>query len=149
MPIVAAPKSLRDKLGDEALESFIQLLNEVEKGARETSVLLVEERFERKLTEVKTDLENKIVEVKADLENKIAGVKIDLENKITQVKADLENKIAEVKVDLERKIIEFKTDLENKIAGVKIDLIKWMFIFWIGQVGTILGILALTGVFSK
>lgn len=105
MPIVAAPKSLRDKLGDEALESFIQLLNEVEKGARETSVLLVEERFERKLTEVKTDLENKIVEVKADL--------------------------------------------ENKIAGVKIDLIKWMFIFWIGQVGTILGILALTGVFSK
>jgi hypothetical protein len=94
MPIVAAPKSLRDKLGDEALESFIQLLNEVEKGARETSILLVEERFERKLTEVKTDLENKIAEVKADL-------------------------------------------------------IKWMFIFWIGQVGTILGILALTGVFSK
>lgn len=36
-----------------------------------------------------------------------------------------------------RRIAEVKVD----IANVKADLVRWMFIFWVGQIGVITGIL--------
>ncbi len=42
----------------------------------------------------------------------------------------------------ERRLSEFKGEVKAEIAGVKSDLIKWMFIFWIGQIAVLTGILA-------
>jgi len=53
---------------------------------------------------------------------------------ISVVKAD----ITAVKMDL----ANVKADLEVKIAQSKAELIKWMFIFWITQTLSILGLLA-------
>jgi hypothetical protein len=36
-------------------------------------------------------------------------------------------------------LAKVKYDLSKEIADVKADTIKWMFIFWIGQVGVTLG----------
>ena len=33
--------------------------------------------------------------------------------------------------------------LTNLISEVKADMIKWMFIFWVGQIGVIIGILSI------
>jgi len=46
-----------------------------------------------------------------------------------------------VEEKFERKLSEEIGKLDVKISETKADLIKWMFIFWIGQVGVILGIL--------
>jgi len=40
-------------------------------------------------------------------------------------------------------IAKFKYDLSKEIGSVKADTIKWMFIFWIGQVGATLAIVFL------
>jgi len=40
-----------------------------------------------------------------------------------------------------------KGELRAEIEKVKADLIKWMFLFWIGQVVSIVGILKIAGVF--
>ena len=42
---------------------------------------------------------------------------------------------------LDTKIEKVKADLEVKIERVRADFIKWMFIFWVGQVGVLIGIL--------
>jgi len=42
---------------------------------------------------------------------------------------------------LDAKIEKVKADLSVKIERVRADLIKWMFIFWVGQVGVLIGIL--------
>ena len=44
---------------------------------------------------------------------------------------------------IERRITETKAELQKQIAETRADLIKWMFIFWIGQVVAIAGILRL------
>ena len=46
----------------------------------------------------------------------------------SEVKAEFDNK---------REILSTKEDLAN----VKADIIKWMFIFWIGQIGVIIALL--------
>jgi hypothetical protein len=86
MPIVAVEEPLQEKLGNQAVASLIRLINQSQVEQKRDILEVVEDKFERRLTEEIGKLDVKISETKADL-------------------------------------------------------IKWMFIFWIGQVGVILGIL--------
>ena len=63
-----------------------------------------------------------IAEVKAEVKAGMSGVKAEL----TEVKSGVKADIAEVKA---------------YIAETKAELIKWMFIFWIGQFASIVGVL--------
>ncbi len=49
--------------------------------------------------------------------------------------------IETAEIRFERRLMEETTRLEMKIESVRSDLIKWMFIFWIGQFASIVGIL--------
>ncbi|MBF0486873.1 MAG: hypothetical protein HQK98_01805 [Nitrospirae bacterium] len=57
------------------------------------------------------------------------ATKLDLKTEMTR----LELKIESVKADLELKIESVKADLELKIESNKSETLKWMFIFWAGQ----------------
>ena len=46
-----------------------------------------------------------------------------------------------VELKFEKRLTEEITRLEKKIESTRADLIKWMFIFWIGQFASIVGIL--------
>ena len=65
--------------------------------------------------------------------------KNDLRKELGIVKDDLHKEIGIVKDDLAK----VKYDLSKQIGDGKADTIKWMFIFWIGQVGAMLAILFL------
>ena len=93
MPIVSVSKPLREKLGDDGVDSLIDLLKESQQEQKNNNLEFVEEKFERRLT---TEM------------------------------GKLENKISETKIE---------------VQALKAELIKWMFIFWVGQVSVILGIL--------
>ncbi|MFH1838581.1 MAG: hypothetical protein ABH808_03785 [Candidatus Kuenenbacteria bacterium] len=41
----------------------------------------------------------------------------------------------------QKEFLVTKTEFKETIANTKAEIIKWMFIFWIGQIGAILGIL--------
>ena len=51
-------------------------------------------------------------------------------------KADL----ADIKAELKGDLAGLKSGLEIKIADLRAELIKWMFIFWIGQMAVVFGI---------
>lgn len=46
-----------------------------------------------------------------------------------------------VELKFEKRLTEEISRLEKKIESTKTDIIKWMFIFWIGQFASIVGIL--------
>lgn len=56
-------------------------------------------------------------------------------------KADLKAENALLRSDLEKQIAELRPDLGKKIAEAKTDMIKWIFLFWIGQVAAIFGLI--------
>ena len=53
----------------------------------------------------------------------------------------IEGQLAKVEGNREAKIAQSSAALETKMANMRADLIRWMFIFWVGQVGTITAIL--------
>jgi hypothetical protein len=100
--------------------------------------------------EVKIDsgIDNKVAGVASkedisDVKKEVGDVKTDLTREIAEVKTDLTREIAEVKTDLTREIAEVRTNLTKEIAEVKSEVIKWMFIFWIGQVAVTFGFILL------
>ena len=123
MPILSVEKPLRDKLGDEATDSLINLIN-MSQDEQKTDVLaFVEEKFERRLSE------------------EISGVEKGLLAKLSDVETELLAKLSDVETELLARISGVENRLGTKISENKSDMIKWMFIFWVGQFGVFLGIL--------
>ncbi|OGX05697.1 MAG: hypothetical protein A3G87_04955 [Omnitrophica bacterium RIFCSPLOWO2_12_FULL_50_11] len=86
MALIVLPGILKDKFGEAVAQALVDLINQMAAQAKDQTVEVVEDRFERRLTE----------------------------------------EIGRLRVDMEK---------------IRADLIKWMFIFWVGQVGTITAIL--------
>jgi hypothetical protein len=97
MPIITVPKPLRERLGEEGAEALVQLINQATEAGKGDVVAVVEERFERRLTEEASKLRAEIGHLRGEM--------------------------------IER------------IESVRSELIKWMFVFWVGQIGAIVGIL--------
>jgi hypothetical protein len=101
---VSIPKALREKIGEEAAESLIELLNTSSQNSQNNVIALAEEKFEHRLSE------------------ELAKVR----GEISTVKSDLEKRISEVKEESHK----------NQASTI-----RWMFVFWVGQIGAMLGIL--------
>jgi hypothetical protein len=97
MPIITVPKPLRERLGEEGAEALVQLINQATEVGKGDVVAVVEEKFERRLTEEASKLRAEIGHLRGEM--------------------------------IER------------IESVRSELIKWMFVFWVGQIGAIVGIL--------
>ena len=63
-----------------------------------------------------------------DLQKEIGGVKTELQKEIQGVRVELQKEIEDVRVELQK---------------VKSEIIKWMFIFWVGTMGTVIAIMKL------
>ena len=55
--------------------------------------------------------------------------------------AKLEQRVAEVRAELRQEMAQLRTDL----ADLRANLIKWMFVFWMGQAGLTVGLVLLVG----
>ncbi len=59
--------------------------------------------------------------------------------------AKLEQRLAQQDARWERRIVELDAKWEKRIGSLRAELIKWMFLFWIGTVGTVLTLMRMAG----
>ena len=148
MAIISIPKPLREKLGEDGSDALVQMLNQYESETKQSIFDAAELRFEKKLTEEISGVRIEITECEKRLENKlteeISGVRIEIAECEKRFEKRLSEEISGVRVDitdLRRDMVENDAMLRTDIHKSKTDTIKWMFIFWIGQIGALLGIL--------
>ena len=108
------------------MEALIELINEAQKETQNNVIKFVEEKFEKRLSE-------ELAKVRIELTERIEGVRTELKSEIENLRTNDEK----IKTELIERIEALKTNDEK----VKSELIRWMFIFWVGQIGAILGIL--------
>ena len=58
--------------------------------------------------------------------------------------AKIDAKINSLRAELDVKIADLKSEFNVKIADLRADLIKWMFLFWVGQVAVVFAIVKFT-----
>lgn len=130
MPIISIPKSLREKLGEEGSEALAKMLNEQGKETEGSIIRTAELRFEKKLSE----------EISGLREENHEG-RTSLREEMIESNASLRQEMVQMNTALREEMVRGDTLLLKEIQKSKTDTIRWMFIFWIGQIGAVLGIL--------
>ncbi|MDZ7721524.1 MAG: hypothetical protein U5R06_01550 [candidate division KSB1 bacterium] len=123
MPALTVEKPLREKLGEDASESLLRLVNQSVEQRKHEMLEFVEEKFERRLTE------------------EISKVNERITTESSKVNERLTEEIGKVNERMTEEIGKVNERITAENSKTRADLIKWMFIFWIGQVGALLGIL--------
>lgn len=131
MNVLTITESVKEKLGPKATTDLFDFIN----GMIQKNRLEIVKELAHEYEKIELRFERKLSEVEARLLKEIAAVKNEL-------KLDIANLRSELKSDIEASRLEFKSDNDRiriEAEKNKADLIKWMFLFWIGTVITILG----------
>jgi hypothetical protein len=106
-------------------------------------ILTVPKVLREKLGEEGTDaLVELINQANGHTKTDVLGfVEEKFERRLSEEVAKFERRLSEEVAKFDRRLSEEVARLDVKISEVKADLIRWMFIFWVGQLGAILGIL--------
>ena len=96
MDSTAIPIALKDRLGPEATEGFLRVLDQVQIDLREDVITACHERFERRLVE------------------EVSGLRVQ----IAQAESSIRQDMTRLGADLRQEIGALGTDLRQEIAGV-------------------------------
>ena len=111
MAVVAVPRALREKLGDDASGSLVDLLQQFEAEQTDHLIEMVEERFVRRVVESENRLRNELREEMhagfmglqkqiGDVRAEIGGVRAELGKEIGSLRTELGKEIAEVRKEI-------------------------------------------------
>ena len=133
MDLGQVPGALHARLGDEATAGLLELFDRSQREAREDLISACTERFERRLVEEISGLRVQIAREMAQLEGRLG-------HEVTQLRADLRQEMTALGAALRQEMTTLGADLRQEMAAGRVDLFKWCFLFWIGQVLAISGI---------
>jgi hypothetical protein len=168
MQLDQVPRALQARLGEDGTVALLELLDASHREAREPLIVACTERFERRLVEEVAGLRVQSAEqgarlrhetstLGADLRQEMAALGVELRREMSALGVELRQEMATMGAELRREMATMGADLRQEIAtlgGVlrqqmaadRVELIKWCFLFWIGQV---LAITAIMGVMLR
>ena len=117
----AVPGVLRERLGPEATGGLLEVLEMAHREWRDDVIAVCAERFERRLVEETSKLHVAIVQGDAALRQEMTAMGADLRQEMTAMGADL----------------------RQEMSNGRFELLKWCFLFWMGQVVAVAGVMGL------
>jgi len=131
MPVTATlSRKFYEKFGDDLTNELVNWLNQVDATYRYDLRELNEVNFAR---------------FDAKLEQRATQLDAKIEQRTSQLDAKLEQRIAEVKAAM----AALESRLEARMSAFEARIIRWMFLFWVGQavttVGLVFGVVRLVG----
>ena len=133
MDLEAVPGPLRARLGDAASAGLLDLFDRAHREGRIDVINACSDRFERRLSEETAAVRVQIAQSEASLRAEIA-----------QLGAALRQEMAAMGGSLRQEMAAMGGSLRQEMATGRFELLKWCFLFWIGQVlvmSTIIGVM--------
>ena len=141
MDFDAVPASLRERLGTEATGGLLSLFDLARREWRADLIAACTERYERRLSEEMAGVRIQIAQVEASLRTEIAQMGAGIRQDMAQMDAGIRQDMALMGAGIRQDMVQMGAGIRNDMAVGRTDLFKWCFIFWIGQVLAMTGIL--------
>lgn len=163
MDVDTVPEALRARLGPAATAGLLEALDEAGREWKADVTSLAVDRFDRRLVEEASGLRQEITKADAGLRQELTTVAAGLRQELTTVAAGLRQQISTLEAGLRHEMTTLEAglrqetttlaaSLRQEMAGVEVrlhreladmrfDLLKWSFLFWIGQVVAITAIM--------
>jgi uncharacterized protein YdcH (DUF465 family) len=100
-------------------------------------------KLDKRITEEVAGLEMRLNQRINEVNQRITEEVGKLDKRITEEVAKLENRIDQVDARLDKRITEEVAGLKADMSAFKAEIIKWMFLFWLGQLVALAGLVQL------
>ena len=118
MPIAAKfSEAFYQKFGHQATGELVEYLNTIDSTYRAELERLNDLNWGR--------VESRIGQAEARFEQRWSQLEARFEQRCSQIEARVDQRVAELRVEL---------------ASLKAELLKWMFLFWLGTIGTVIAL---------
>ena len=121
----SVPSALQERLGVEATMGLVHLFEVARTEWTVEVVSLSVERFDRRLVEQIGTVRVEMEHCEARLREEIAGVRVEM---------------ARGEARVHEEIAQQGTLIRQEIAANRFELLKWSFLFWVGQVVAVVGL---------
>jgi hypothetical protein len=138
----AVPAVLRERLGAEATEGLLEVLDAAQREWRNDVIAVCTDRFESRLAVEIAHVEAAMRQGDAALRQEMTELGAGLRQEMTELGAGLRQEMAQMATALRQEIGQLGSGLRQEISDGRFELLKWCFLFWAGQVVAIAGILA-------
>ena len=126
MAVVSVPRELRDKLGDAATDSLVDLLHQFGSDQREDLITVVEERFARHVADTRDTLRSEthagLDGLRSELHTGLDGLRSELHTGLDGLRSELHTGLLDVQKQFlvqQQQIADVRADLGKEIAEVR------------------------------
>jgi hypothetical protein len=106
------------------------LINEAGENTKQSVIEVAEERFERRLAE-------ELGKLRAEIAEEMSKLRVELSGETSKLRAELSGETSKLRTELSGETSKLRAEMHDLRAS----LIQWMFVFWIGQIGVLVGFL--------
>jgi hypothetical protein len=125
MPVTAKlSQQFYQRLGDDVANELVDWLNAVDTSYRQEFKDLFEANFGR-------------------VEAELAALRSEFQGRLEALRSELFGRMDTVESRLSGRMESLESRVDAKLDRLESRLIRWMFLFWIGSVGTVLAIVRL------
>jgi preprotein translocase subunit SecD len=126
MAVITVPRPLREKLGEEGTDALVALINEAGENNRQSVIEVAEERFEQRLAEEMSKVREEMSKLRVELSGEMSKLRVELSGETSKLRVELSGETSKLRAEMH---------------DLRANLVQWMFLFWIGQIGVLTGIL--------
>ncbi len=142
MPVtVRFTSKFYERLGDDVAGELVDWCNAVDETYRNQLREMNESFWERLTAHLDASL--------GVTRNEMSAMRGDLRTDVTNTGANLRTEMSSMRADLRTEMGSVTADLRTEMANMRADLIKWMFVFWIGNVVSLGGLMVGLRFFGK
>ena len=153
MDLEAVPPALGERLGTEATAGLLAFMDRAGHEWRTDVMAASAERFEYRLVQevsglrvqialVESSIRQDMTEMEAGLRQDMAAQSAAIRQEMAQQSATFREEMAQQGATIRGELAGHVGVLRQEIANTRVEIIKWCFLFWIGQVITLTGIMA-------
>jgi hypothetical protein len=146
MASTRVPAALAEHLGDEATEALHQFMETARVDWSEDVLSTAAERFGSRLaTEIaslRVDFGRDLSMVRQDMTRDMATLRQDMTTDMAMLRQEMRTDTAALHREMTAGMTNLRQDMTEGLAGLRVEVLKWSFLFWIGQVAAIAGLLA-------
>jgi hypothetical protein len=145
----SAVRTLRAKLGDDAISDLHTLLDDRGRQWKEDVLAITGERFERRLSEeigaLRVDMAKEFAAVRVDMAKEFGAVRVEMATLAASMHSDTMETRAQMAAlagSMRAEMATLTGATRADILKTRSDILKWSFVFWVGQFAAFSAVIA-------
>jgi hypothetical protein len=151
VPVTAKlSRKFYETFGDDIVNELVEWLNQVDATYRlelrelnEFNFSRFDAKLEQRVAQLDAKWDRRVGQLDAKWDQRFARLEVKLEQRTAELRSELRAEFREGLAMLEGRMLARFGVIEGRFGTFEGRLLKWMLLFWVGTVGTLVGLLKL------